>query len=293
MSNDPKKKDDWGINQQDFDFGPPPQLQPQQPQYNYGQPQQQMPIYGVPPQKKGRGIGCWLLFISVLVCLPIVLVAVVMFGVFGQLGSTFGGLGGLIDTFSNMGPEMQAISGDVSRFDPIGSLTQVRAFAGQGAKLTGISAYYVRSDGTMDLTASYMPAPYTEYEFVREVERPTNAPPVGAGGTTNGQWYQPISIDASKPGVQRHVTSTGGGVSMSYNYVTQGLEKDVRDATTSFNDAILADPQCTFRDLWQIAIQNDAPRDAVATIRYNEDGYSFNIPGTVNLDFDEDCNLVE
>src|SRR3989344_5383663 len=43
--------------------------------------------------------------------------------------------------------------GDIRAFDPITSYAAVKAYAGEGAQLTGVSATYVRSDGTLDLMA--------------------------------------------------------------------------------------------------------------------------------------------
>ena len=42
-----------------------------------------------------------------------------------------------------------------------------------------------------------------------------------------------------------------------------------------------------------IAEEIGAPEEAVAIIEYNTDGYSFNISGTLSLDFDMNCKLVK
>lgn len=188
--------------------------------------------------------------------------------------------------------DTRSVSGDAAHFDPITSLPDVRAYAGEGAQLTSIDANYVRSDGTLDLTASsYLPR--ATYEFVRELDAPPpDAPPIGAGGSVNGRWYEPVEIAVYQPGQWRSVTRIGGGVSNSYTYMNQGMQREVDDATSS-PEPILPDPTCSFADLWQVALKQDAPADAVAIIDYEADGYSFNISGaSIYLQFDQQCKLV-
>lgn len=292
-NDDPNQSDDF-LNQQMKQGGMPGQTPPPPPD----QPPTQPPIYfqtGQPfmvyQQTRRHNMRLMLFIILLSVVLPIVLVVVVLSSVFGAVGDTFGGIGGLIDSVS--GPETRAISGNASSFDPITALAEVNGFAGEDAQLTAIYAYYVRSDGTLDLNATYSPAPRVEYEFLREVPRPADAPPVGAGGTTAGQWYEPVTIEAYQPGQVRHVSQTGGGVSLEYNYTNQGLEKQVGSPTTRPSGAVVAPPECSFSQLWQVALKKDAPTDAVAIIEYDESGYDFNISGVVHLRFNADCTLDE
>ncbi len=254
--------------------------------------------FGVPTQAKRRGIGCWILGLLLFILLPLIIVAVIAISVFGAIGGSLGGLGDIGNMISTAvkiagGPETKPISGDPTRFDPVGGLKDAQDFAGEGAQLISIVASYVRSDGTMDLNASYKPAPHTEYEFIREVPKPADAPPVGAGGTKGGKWYEPVTIDVYEPGQTRHVTSIGGGISSEYNYTNQGMEKDVQSPTTNPSGETISKPTCSFADLWQVAIKEDAPEDAVAIIEYNSDGYVFNIVGTLVLEFDKECNIVK
>jgi hypothetical protein len=259
----------------------------------------QQPGFGVPGQQpKRRGIGCWIIGILLFILLPLVIVGVVVMSVLGALGGSLGGLGDIGNMVSTAvkltsGPETKPVSGDPSHFDPLAGLADAQAFAGSDAELVSIVASYVRSDGTMDLTATYKPAPNTEYKFLREVPKPADAPPVGAGGTKGGKWYQPITIDVYEPGQTRHVTSIGGGISTEYNYTNQGMEKNLEDPTTNPSDEIISAPTCSFADFWKEALKKDAPSDAVAVIEYNSDGYEFNIVGTLVLRFDQDCNLVK
>lgn len=245
-------------------------------------------------QTKRHNMRLMLFIILLSVVLPIVLVVVILNSVFGVVGDAFGGIDDLMNTVGSMsGPETRTISGNASSFNPIMALAEVNGFAGEDAQLVSIYAYYVRSDGTLDLNATYTPAPRVEYEFLREIPRPADAPPVGAGGTTAGQWYEPVTIEAYQPGQTRHVSQTGGGVSLEYNYTNQGLEKHVGSPTTRPSGAVVAPPECSFSQLWQVALKKDAPADAVAIIEYDESGYDFNISGVLHLRFNADCTLDE
>jgi hypothetical protein len=185
--------------------------------------------------------------------------------------------GGNVDT--------RVVPGDAARFDPVGALSGVQAFAGADAELTDFEASYVRSDGTMDLTASYRPR--VEYKFVHKVPPPPDAPPVGAGGTLNGGWYEQVNISVYTPGQWRHVTSG----SSEYSYMNRGMQRDTDSPTTTKPD-VLPTPTCSFADLWKVALEYKAPADAVATIEYDHEGYHFDIRDTtVDLDFGMDCRL--
>jgi hypothetical protein len=190
-------------------------------------------------------------------------------------------------------PQTQPLTTDPNNFDAFAGLEQARALAGENALLISINANYVRSDGTMDLNASYSPAPRTDYKFVREIPRPEDAPPVGVAGSTNGQWYEPITIEVYRPGSRRHVSITSGGSRVSFDYTNEGMVRDVDSPTTSLSGEILEDPKCTMKQLWAIALEHDAPQDAVAIITYDAEGYDFNISGVVYLEFTPNCKLED
>jgi hypothetical protein len=185
--------------------------------------------------------------------------------------------------------DTRPVPGDASRFNPLAALPDIRAYAGEGAQLISIEADYVRSDGTMELTAEYSPSPRVEYQFVREMPRPADAPPIGAGGANTGPWYEPITIKAYKPGQWWNVTRGNS----EYSYMNQGLERETSSPRNDMTDQIVADPSCSFGDFWQVALKKDAPKDAVATINYDQYGYSFSISGlSVDLRFDMTCRLT-
>lgn len=187
--------------------------------------------------------------------------------------------------------ETQPVPGDASRFDPITALPGVTAFAGAGAQLVALEAWYVRADGTLELTATYSPSPRVTYTFAREVPRPADAPPPGVGGANAGPWYETITIEAYQPGQWRTVTRTGGGISTRFQYVNEGMTREVSKPSAA-RVALARAPGCALADLWQTALEREAPRDAVAVIKYDVDGYTFSIDGTsVNLRFGPDCRL--
>lgn len=195
---------------------------------------------------------------------------------------------GIIPFFETGGgnADTREVPGDATHFDPMANYAVIKTYAGEGALLTEFDAYFVRSDGTMDLTADYYPRVSTS--FVIPTNAPADAPPIGAGGSTNGQWYIPVDIDIYQPGQWRKVTSS----SVSYTYVNKGMQRDVDDPTSS-QQTILADPTCSFVELWQEAIKHDAPESAVATIGYDESGYHFSISDvSVYLDFDANCQFA-
>lgn len=185
-----------------------------------------------------------------------------------------------------------AIDGDPARFDPVAGLDQVMSLAGPGARLELLRATGVRRDGTLDLTATYSPAPYAAYELHRDAPAPKAAPPVGAGGSPDGRWYQSLRVEASRPGKRRQVTQIGGGIAQRYWYVNQGLDLDAGDVSGKPGQRPVPPPACSFVRLWEIAIAQGAPKDAVAQIRYDARGYAFNIPGTFSRRFDANCTAA-
>ncbi|MFH1620629.1 MAG: hypothetical protein ABIB04_00925 [Patescibacteria group bacterium] len=206
------------------------------------------------------------------------------------LGLLIGGLiVGITWYTSSIVEQTVPVPGDPTRFDPIASLSEIQSFAGEGSKLLSINALYVKSDGTMDLTASYHPS--VEYQFFRETSPPKDAPPVGAGSSPNGAWFEPVTIKAYEPGQWHHVKIMGG-VSTEYSYRNNGMERDTSKPVSSPPGTPLSDPACAFSDLWRTALDRGASASAVAIIEYNDDGYIFTINDTdITLMFDSECKL--
>ncbi|HLG25541.1 MAG TPA: hypothetical protein VI588_01965 [Candidatus Gracilibacteria bacterium] len=192
------------------------------------------------------------------------------------------------------GEETFELSTDPQNFDPIASYEEVKNTIDPEAQLISFRASYVRSDGTMDLNATYTPKPSTNYKFFRELpEAPEDAPPVGAGSSPDGKWYERVTAEVYTPGQWRHVTSVGGGVSTEYSYQNKGVDLERDDAVGSIPGEPASAPECSLKDLWSTAIGKGAPENAVAVITYDADGYVFSIyDAQINLEFSTDCKLV-
>jgi hypothetical protein len=197
--------------------------------------------------------------------------------------------GGIPILFSSLVVERTApVPGDASNFDPIAHFDAIQQYGGENLKIVSINAWYVRSDGTLDLYADYNP--YVEVVFYRELAQPpADAPPVGAGGSPDDRWYEKVEVKLRRPGQLWTVTSGGN----SYQYVNLGMEQDVSRPTTHTPGEATSKPICSFKTLWDAALKQDAPTSAVATIRYNANGYEFSIRDTnIRLNFNWECQVV-
>jgi hypothetical protein len=230
-------------------------------------------------QGMSRGCGCLMaLVITLAAGLPIF---------FFVIGPMFG-------LFNVFGEDTREVPGDAAAFDPIASYAEIEAYAkGEAASIEFIEmdATYVKSDGTLDLTAeSYFPQ--VTSRFAIPAERPEDAPPIGAGGST-GDYEQLVTIKAFQPGQMRSVTTLSGGSRTSYTYKHLGLERDIDGPTPVAQRETMPAPSCSFAELWEAAIQRDAPRDAVAIIKYDDGEYRFSISAvSIYLEFDQSCKLI-
>jgi hypothetical protein len=185
-------------------------------------------------------------------------------------------------------PETQPVSGDPAQFDPIAQYDAAAAFAGAGAQLVEFSANFVQSDGTVNLTAANY-VPWVRYKFVRPTDPPANAPPIGTGGNSGGDWYEPVEIEAYQVGQRRTTSVYSGSARIRFQWVNMGLTRQVKDKTTSVG-TILEAPRCSLAKLWNYALSQDVPAEAVAIIQYDANGYDFSISGTpYRFRFDQAC----
>lgn len=222
----------------------------------------------------------WITAIALLIVLALSVLSPIWFG--GRVGDMAISLGS---------PERQtvAVAGDPARFDPVAAYRQISALAGPGARLESLRATGVRRDGTMDLTATYDQPPHATYELHREAPAPVPAPPVGAGGSIDGRWFQSLRVDAYRAGQERQVTRIGDGVGLTYRYINRGLDLDEGRVTGTPDKPAVPPPACGFVRLWDEAIAQGAPAEAVAQITYDADGYRFNIPGVFNRRYTMGC----
>lgn len=180
--------------------------------------------------------------------------------------------------------------GNYAHFDPVAEFDEIAAFAGKEAQFTEMIAYYVKPDGTLDLYADYNPrATYSFYNVIAD----TSDRPIGAGGSAEGVLYQEVEIEIERPWQLYNRSVSSGGTRTTYTYLTLGMDRDTDDGRPTPPGNAIPAPLCSFADLWAAAIERGAPENAVAIIRYDEDGYNFTIQGSsIYLNFTPDCKLV-
>jgi hypothetical protein len=175
------------------------------------------------------------------------------------------------------------IPGDAAKFDVMATYPDILKFAGDNVQLLDLSMKFIKSDGTLDLTAGYGAA--VSYRFAHILDAaPTSAAPLGAGGKPGGTYAETVDIDIEKP------STKGGTRDQYYNFGMTRIDVPSRLLT----ETVAVTPTCSAKQLWDVAVKNDAPANAVATIDYRSDGYTFDIKDTsVHLRFDISCNLIK
>lgn len=218
---------------------------------------------------------------------PIALFVIVLF----VGGIILFGVRGLPHIIAHFNKNNTPMPGDPQQFDPVATLPAVSAFAGPASQLVDFKARYVRSDGTLDLTANYNPE--VNYAFERPMVSSGDSRPLGAGGGP-GPHYLPINVLISKPGRIVFHHRMGGGGSAKWHEAERGMRRT--------EGAVRAQPagqpisfKCSLKDLWDHAIAAGAQGEAVAIIEYDANwGYSFRIADTtISLRFNDDCEPVD
>src|SRR5664279_3616180 len=132
------------------------------------------------------------------------------------------------------------IPGGASKFDAFASLPQIEQFAGGGEQLLRIDMEYVKADGTLDLTAEY--GAQAVYQFAHVLDAtPSNAAPLGAGGSSPGGTYaERVTVMLTKPG------SAGTVHDQYYNF---GMDRNAIPAA-ALTQPIITAPGCTLKQLW-------------------------------------------
>lgn len=202
---------------------------------------------------------------------------------------TIGAIFGISILGGIWGENTWVVPGDPAKFDPLASFGEVQKFAGENLIFISLEARYIKSDGTVDLYADYNPR--VEYTFAKLSDAPENNVPPGAPGySADGQKYDLITVELSRPFQMWSVTTNGS----TSSYINLGMDRDVREASFSeIPEETVLPPACAFTELWQLARSYDAPTNGVAIIEYDEDGYDFRINGTgVDLEIDHDCVVI-
>lgn len=175
--------------------------------------------------------------------------------------------------------------GVLEKFDPVANYAAMAAYAGSDAKLVTLRASFVNIDGTMDLTAEYRP--YVDATFVT---RATEADVAAQGPVAPGSGFVigdglTTRLSVRSPHWQ-HVSSGGS----EWDEKHLGMERR-RGGEASRSEKIAAPPTCSFAGLWQQAIGLGAPKDVVANIVYDADGYMFEANGRdFRRKFAADCS---
>ncbi len=175
---------------------------------------------------------------------------------------------------------------DITAFNFTRALPKVEAYAGQDASLVKIEAYYVRSDGTMDLTADYRPR--LNYTFVRKRAEGSEDGPIGTGQRQRA--YEVIEVEVREPG---WLNINSGGRSNSTER-HKGMNRRISESGEDVWKARTPPPKCDVKEVWAKAIKKvKAPKNAVAIITYERGGYQFSIHDVdINVVFDKKCKLL-
>ncbi len=187
-----------------------------------------------------------------------------------------------------------ALPGDRKNYDPIAALPDIINMIGGSHKLVAIEAEGVRPDGTIDVNDKVVNGT-AKYVFFRTVNPPSNQPPLGAGGSTETVWHQQAIAIAGYRGWRFHeyTSSDGSGVTPRWNRGVAVDRWDPRPGPGRFTSELTA-PSCSFKDVWASALKEGAPQNAVASIKYKEDIYRFEIPGTdLKLQLNSDCTPLQ
>lgn len=177
--------------------------------------------------------------------------------------------------------------GDLQKFDPIASFAAMATYAGPEARLVSLQAYFVRTDGTMDLEAEYHP--HLGAEFVTratpEDVKAQGAVAPGSGFSVGDALQTSLAVRAPQT---RHVSSG----SREWNEDHLGMERDP-GSKASGREKFAEPPHCGFAQMWQKAIEQGAPADVVANIKYDSEGYTFEANGRdFRRRFGVDCTLL-
>ena len=184
------------------------------------------------------------------------------------------------------------VPGNLRAFDPISSFGEVQKFAGEGLRFKSLEADYVSSNGTLDFGVDYSPAPHVTYTFLQSTDV-KHAAPVGAGGSRTGKWMREIEINLGKKGRYSEVSSAADK-GIDGDFRSRGMDKDEGYPQADEGEPSVPPPTCSFADLWKVAIQKGAPKDAVAEIYYDVNGYEFSIStADVDLRFNSKCQLTD
>lgn len=201
---------------------------------------------------------------------------------------------GLMYYLSAVTHHSKSLTGNPATYSPITYFSEAQELAGEDALLYEMEAKFVKSDGTMDLTASYNPPPSADFTFYIPADKPKDAPPTGAG---SDKYSREVNIMVERAWTTHGVTKSTANTRTRYTYFNFGIAADF-DEPNNFRqlEKAVPTPKCDFADLWKAAITEGANPEAVSTIIYNKDGYDFRVFGDkedLYLKFDMSCKLTD
>jgi hypothetical protein len=165
---------------------------------------------------------------------------------------------------------------DATRFDPLSFAAQAAQLAGPGLRYETMYFDGVKADGTVDLTAAYEPT--GTFRFMGDAK--TSDAPLGARG--------------SDEVLRRYITLERPGWHTSRN----GTKRNIRWSrglrvygSTTRPEPTTELPKCSLKKLWDAAIKRGIPKDAVARISHDHEGYELSINNTElpTIEFNHDC----
>lgn len=161
---------------------------------------------------------------------------------------------------------------DPKRFDFSKHYALANALIGPGWRYVSTVARGVKPDGSMDLTAPYEPT--VTYQWRAALAAPADEVPIGASVDVK----VPVAlVEVNAPGW--HVATQRQGKT-SYRW-SRGIERRELDyPASSIGAGGGQPPTCALKALWDEALRAGAPKNAVATIRHDAQGYTFDIDGT-------------
>jgi hypothetical protein len=195
-----------------------------------------------------------------------------------------------------LGGDTTTLPGDPQHFAPVAALDEVRELAGPGLSFVGLEARYVRSDGTLDLTESFAPdgvssdeearyRPHVRYLFLSDDA--TGDPPPGAPRPSAPDGVIVVARDPLSVEEKTSVRNRGG-----HFEINRGLRRYEGAVVGPTTPAPV--PGCPLALVWRRAAEAGVPRDALAVIDFDHEGWRLRVEGTSHaLRLTPDCRPAD
>ena len=195
----------------------------------------------------------------------------------------------------------ETIPGLRSVFKPIENFKKAKQFAGNNAKLVSIESQQVESDGIINFINSYKPAPRVAYFFTRPYVAPVEKKNKDNKNKKIGTYTRVVKKKKLKPkapieNIKIYITS--------YKETATQMKLQIV-SNTNIEPEVSEPPLCSFKKIWQLAIKNNAPKNATAYINYKSGVYQFCIIQKYKINYkkitdtiflmkvDNKCNVID